>query len=103
MCWACSLEMTDKSTNAHDAYYIMLEHVDKLQKIIHAKIPWNGKMCKDKWNGLNSYYKKLLNYHKGTSHHMLFWEMILKECDRYHLSKQFNKEFYKATEAFQGE
>jgi hypothetical protein len=34
----------------------------------------------------------LSNYHKGTSHHMSFWEMITKECDRYHLSRQFNKE-----------
>jgi hypothetical protein len=33
--------------------------VDKLQKIVHAKILQNGKMCKDKWNGLNSNYKKL--------------------------------------------
>ncbi len=34
---------------------------------------------------------------------MSFWEMIPKEHDQYHLLKQFNKEFYKATEAFQGE
>jgi hypothetical protein len=95
-------EMTDKSTNTHGACCITLEHVEKLQKIVYAKIPRNGKMCKNKWNGLNSCYKKLSNYHKGTSHHLLFWETILKECDRYHLSRQFN-EFYKVTEAFQGE
>jgi hypothetical protein len=95
--------MTNKSINAHGACHIVLEHVNKLQKIVHAKIPQTRKMCKDKWNGLNSYYNKLLNYHKGTSHHMSFWEMIPKEHDRYHLLKQFNKEFYKATEAFQGE
>jgi hypothetical protein len=95
--------MTDKSMNAHGACCIMLEHVDKLQKIVDAKILRNGTMCKDKWNGLNSYYKKLSNYHKGTNHHMLFWEMIPKECDWYHLLKQFNKEFYKATKTLQGE
>jgi hypothetical protein len=76
--------------------------VDKFQKIIHAKIPRNVKMCKDKWNGLNSYYKKLSNYHKGTSHHTLLWEMILEEHNQYYLRRQFNKEFYEAIEAFQG-
>ncbi len=46
--------------------------IDEFQKFIHAKIPLNGKMCKDKWNGLNSDYKRLSNYHKGIGHHMSF-------------------------------
>jgi hypothetical protein len=33
---------------------------------------------------------------------MSFWEMILEECDQYHLPRQFNKGFYKVIEPFQG-
>jgi hypothetical protein len=33
--------------------------VDELQKLVHAKVLRNEKMCKDKWNKFNSYYKKL--------------------------------------------
>ncbi len=73
----------------------------KLQKILHVRILQNGKMCKDKGNELNSYYKKLLDYHKGISHHMSLWEMILEEWDRYHLPRESNKEFYEAIKAFQ--
>jgi hypothetical protein len=29
--------------------------------------------------------------------------VILEECDRYHLPRQSNKEFYETIEAFQGE
>jgi hypothetical protein len=75
---------------------------NELRKIVHAKIPRNENMCKDKWYGLNPNYKNLSNYHKGTGHHMLFWEVTLEERDWYHLRKQFNKEFYEAIEAFQG-
>jgi hypothetical protein len=39
--------------------------VEEVQKVIHAKMPRSGKMCKDKWNGLNFDYKKFLDYHKG--------------------------------------
>jgi hypothetical protein len=43
-----------------------------LQKMVNVQMMQNGKMCKDKWNRLNSYYKKILNYHKGTCHNNFF-------------------------------
>lgn len=39
-------------------------------------------MCKDKWDELNLNYKKILDYCKGTSHHISFWELIVYECDK---------------------
>jgi hypothetical protein len=38
----------------------------QLLKFTYTKMLKNKKMCKDKWNGLNSNYKKLLNYHRGA-------------------------------------
>jgi len=32
----------------------------------YTKVLKNKKMCKDKWNGLNSNYKKKLNYRRGV-------------------------------------
>jgi hypothetical protein len=60
--------------------------VKELQKVIHAKMPRNKKMCKIKWNGMNSDYKKLSNYHKGTEHHTFFLELTMEECDKFHYS-----------------
>ncbi len=37
-------------------------------KVFIPKCQRNGKMCKDKWAGLNYDYKKLLDYHKRTRH-----------------------------------
>jgi len=42
--------------------------VDDLQKITKFKVPHNGKMCKDKWNGFNFEYKKVVDYHARTCH-----------------------------------
>jgi hypothetical protein len=42
-------------------------------------MPRNGEMCKDKWNGLNFDYKKLLDYHKGTGHQTSFLELTMEE------------------------
>jgi hypothetical protein len=53
---------------------------DDLQKITKLKVPYNGKMCKDKWNGLNSNYKKVVDYHVGTSHHIPFWDLTIEKC-----------------------
>jgi hypothetical protein len=58
-------------------------------------------MCKDKWNYLNSNYKKILNYHKGINHNMSFWELVVDGCDKYHLLKQFKKEYYNTIKTFQ--
>jgi superoxide dismutase len=60
----------------------------------------NKKMCKHKWNEFNFDYKKLSNYHKGTGNHTSFWEMIVKEHDKHHLSCQFNKKFNETIESF---
>jgi hypothetical protein len=49
----------------------------------------NGKMCKDKWNNLNSEYKKKY-YHKSIGHHNSFGEfMDINEHDKHHLLKQY--------------
>jgi hypothetical protein len=76
--------------------------VEDLQVCIHIRVPKNGKMCKDKWNGLNSDYKKLLD-HKGTKNHILFLGDDCRRTWQHHLLCQFNKEFYEAIETFQGE
>jgi hypothetical protein len=58
-------------------------------------------MCKDKWNGINLDFKKLFDYHKGTEHHTLYWELTTNECDNSHLPCSFNRKCYDAIEAFQ--
>jgi hypothetical protein len=40
--------------------------VDDLQKTTKLKVPHNGEMCKDKWNGFNFEYKKVAHYHART-------------------------------------
>jgi hypothetical protein len=61
--------------------------------------------------------KKLSNYHKGTNHHMLFWEMIPKEHNRYHfetiqqgvlqsnrsISRRVDYQFFDSCEGFTSE
>jgi hypothetical protein len=39
---------------------------DKIEKPLHKN------MCKDKWNGLNSNYMKVSNYHVRISHQIAF-------------------------------
>jgi hypothetical protein len=58
---------------------------EELQKFIKNKLSKNKNMCKDKWNGINSNFKKLSNYHKGTRHHTSYWKLIIDKCDKYHL------------------
>jgi hypothetical protein len=67
------------------------------------KVPCNGKMCKNKWNGFNSDYKKVTDYHVETNRHIPFWDFTIKECDYHRLLKQFNQEFYDVIQAFHGE
>ncbi len=74
-----------------------------LQNITKLKVLCNGKMCKDKWNGLNSNYKKIVDYHAGTSHHIPLWDLKIKNNNRHHFPRQFNWEFYNVIQAFQGE
>jgi hypothetical protein len=57
----------------------------EFKKLIKNKMPRNGTMCKDKWNGINLDFKKLSNYHKGIEHHTLYCELTTDECDNYHL------------------
>jgi hypothetical protein len=73
---------------------------DDLQKITKLKVPCNGKMCKNKWNGLNSNYKKVT---EGTSHHIPIWGLTIKKCDHHYLPRQINREFYDIIQAFHGE
>ncbi len=60
-------------------------------------------MCKQKWNGLNYDYKKLLDYHKGIGYHNFFLNLFKKEHNQQHLLHAFNKECYETIETFQGE
>jgi len=54
----------------------------KLQKLIKSKMPRNGKMCKNKWNGINLDFKKLSNFHKGTGHHTSYWKLTTDNHDK---------------------
>jgi hypothetical protein len=56
--------------------------VKDFQNLLCAKEIFFWKVSKDKWNGLNSNFKKLTNYHKGTKHNMSFWEMTMEECKK---------------------
>jgi hypothetical protein len=77
--------------------------MQELEEIIQCKVPRNKKMCKDKWNGLNYDYKKLLDYHKGIGHHNSFLDLFTKERNQQRLLRAFNKECYETIETFQGE
>lgn len=76
--------------------------IDQLQNMINAQVPQNSKTCKDKWNGLHSNYKKIAYYHKGIDHNTSYWELVVDECDKFHLPRQFGCEFYEAIDMFQG-
>ncbi len=47
-------------------------HIFTLQATTNSKTPYNGKMCKNKWNCFNGNFKRIYDYHKGngnnTSH-----------------------------------
>ncbi len=60
-------------------------------------------MCKDKWNSLNSDFKKLINYHKGTRNHTCFWDLTFEEKEHFHLPCQYTWEHYELIEVFRGE
>jgi hypothetical protein len=59
-------------------------------------------MCKDEWNSLNFDFKKLSYYHKGTSNHTYFWDLLFADKEHFHLPCQLNKKYYEAIEAFMG-
>jgi hypothetical protein len=42
-------------------------------------------MCEDKWNALNSDYKKIADYHKGIRNHTSFWELSSRNKEQFHL------------------
>jgi hypothetical protein len=60
----------------------------------------NKKMCKHKWGGLNFDYKKVFDYHVGTSCHTPFWDFIIEKHNHHHFPRQFNKEFYNVIQIF---
>lgn len=52
-------------------------------------------MYKDKWNYINEDYKRILDYHKGTTrHNASYWYLTIEECDIFHLPKQYNEDCY---------
>jgi hypothetical protein len=57
-------------------------------------------MCKDKWNKINSNYKKFFYYHKGNRHHASFWELTANELNMYHYLDPSIKKYYDAIKAF---
>ncbi len=48
--------------------HITLKEVVDPQPNTHSKILKIGKMYKDKWNYINSDYKKIFDYYKGIGH-----------------------------------
>lgn len=60
-------------------------------------------MCEDKWNEINSDFKKFFYYHKGIGHHIFYWELTIDEHENFHLFWSFNREDYNVIEAFQWE
>lgn len=67
--WACGSQGIVGYLHAYGTCCIMLEQNCKgASKLFIPKCQRNGKMCEDKWVGLNYDYKKLLDYHKGTRH-----------------------------------
>jgi hypothetical protein len=75
--------------------------VNELYKLTNSRTPRNTKMFNDKWNWLNSDFKKLFNYHKGIGRNISYWQLLIEECDKHYLQHHFN--CYNAIEAFQGE
>jgi hypothetical protein len=53
--------------------------VKELQKATQSKFPKTDVMCKDEWNSLNFDFKKLSYYHKGTSNHTYFWDLLFAD------------------------
>ncbi len=96
-------ELVDPRT--HMVFYVQrwTKIVDRLQNKINAWVPQNSKTCKDKYNDLHLNYKKYIDYHKGTSHDTSYQELVVDECDKLHLPRQFNYGFYKVIYGFQGE
>ncbi len=62
-----------------------------------------GRCAKDKWNCINGDYKRMFDYHKGTSHNTSWWDLSSKEPNKFHFLKQFNEKCYKVIQAFQRE
>lgn len=71
--------------------------------MVQSKVLRNNKICKDKLNGLNFNYKKLLNYHQGIGHLTSFQELFTQECDQHHLPGAFSRKAYETIKLFQGE
>lgn len=59
-------------------------------------------MCKDKWNKINSNYKKFFYYHKGNRHHASFWELTANELDMYHYLDPSIKNIMMQSKHFRG-
>lgn len=86
------------------ARMVLVYNVGKrLQKRAKVKNPRNDVMCKDKWNSLNSNFKKLIDYHKGTSNHTCFWDLKYQKNECYYLLHQYTRGYYEFIEVFQGE
>jgi hypothetical protein len=60
-------------------------------------------MCKDKWNYINCEYKRIVDYHKGTGNNTSYLDLSLEKCNKFHLLKLFNGNYYNVIEVFQGE
>ncbi len=52
---------------------------------------------------MNSNFKKLADYHKGTCNHTCFWDLKHEENECYHLPHQYTRQYYELIEDFQGE
>jgi hypothetical protein len=75
----------------------------RVAKGIKVRNPRNDIMCKDKWNSMNSNFKKLVDYCKGMGNHTCFWDLKYEKKECYHLPCQYPREYYELIEVFQGE
>jgi hypothetical protein len=70
---------------------------------VHGWMPRNEKMCKDKWNGLNSNKKPTFKLSQRRQGPHIILRNQSKEFDMYHLPHESNRKCYKIVEAFRGE
>ncbi len=64
------------------------EKIDEELRISHnKKFFHNGKMCKNQWNGLNSNYKRVSNFHLSIGHHTPLWDLVMEKHEKHHLPR----------------
>ncbi len=69
----------------------------ELQNKINMLLARNGKMCKDKWNILNLYFKENCKLSQGDKSQYFFLKASnVSKNDKLNLPRQFNQNYYEA-------